>query len=199
MRWRGERGQTGGLEPAHDRHRSPNLIVNSRRGRESWLKPSVASKSMFPRGMYYVDSPPGSLHSISTRCPQLLKGRDLEGFLRLSQRRARRPGPAWKRQQDGVARRPSRNCSTHPPIARLPSLLAHATRTHDRPVAGGSWPGCSPVMGNSKLSSQTPEGRLFWHGDLSTDGPIFNTPLCRPDSAILSTAQVQPQPAAAQG
>lgn len=133
-----------------------------------------------PKSMYYVDSRQ-DLYIDLYPGPQLLKGRDLEGFLRYRNDELGDLGRMERQQM--VLREVFKKLVQPSTIARLPSLLAIADEDITTDLSPVELARLLSVMGNSKLSSQSLKGRLFWHGDLSYWMPDINTRYGGQDSA----------------
>jgi len=133
-----------------------------------------------PKSMYYVDSRQ-DLYIDLYPGPQLLKGRDLEGFLRY--RNDEQGDLGRMERQQMVLREAFKKLVQPSTIARLPSLLAIADEDITTDLSPVELARLLSVMGNSKLSSQRLNGRLFWHGDLSYWMPDINTRYAGQDSA----------------
>ncbi|WP_457767713.1 LCP family protein [Cyanobium sp. ULC084] len=125
-----------------------------------------------PKRMYYVDSRQ-DLYIDLLPGPQLLKGKDLEGFLRYRNDELGDLGRMERQQL--VLREVFRTLVQPGTISKLPSLLAIAGKdihTDLSPVELGA---LLTAMGTTKLSTSRLGGRLYWHGDLSYWMPDLNS------------------------
>jgi LCP family protein required for cell wall assembly len=125
-----------------------------------------------PKRMYYVDSRQ-DLYIDLLPGPQLLKGKDLEGFLRYRNDELGDLGRMERQQM--VLREVFRTLAQPAMVAKLPSLMAVAGKdihTDLSPVELGA---LLTAMGSTKLSTNRLGGRLYWHGDLSYWMPDLNS------------------------
>jgi len=125
-----------------------------------------------PKRMVYVDGRQG-LYIDLYPGPQLLKGKDLEGFLRYRNDELGDLGRMERQQL--VLREVFRTIAQPGTVAKLPSLLATAGKdihTDLSPVELGA---LLTAMGSTKLSTKRLGGRLYWHGDLSYWMPDLNS------------------------
>jgi polyisoprenyl-teichoic acid--peptidoglycan teichoic acid transferase len=125
-----------------------------------------------PKRMYYVDGRQ-DLYIDLLPGPQLLKGKDLEGFLRY---RNDELGDLGRMERQQLVLQEVFSTIAQPgTVTKLPSLLAIAGKdihTDLSPVELGA---LLTAMGTTKLSTKRLGGRLYWHGDLSYWMPDLNT------------------------
>ena len=125
-----------------------------------------------PKRMYYVDNSQG-LYIDLYPGKQLLKGENLEGFLRF--RHDELGDLGRMERQKLVLAEIFRKLANPASLAQLPQLLKIAgddVKTDLSPVELGQ---LVTAMAGTKLSTAQIPGRLFWHNDLSYWMPNSNT------------------------
>ena len=125
-----------------------------------------------PKRMYYVDSRQGLTIDLLPG-PQLLKGKDLEGFLRF--RHDELGDLGRMERQKLVLQEVFRTLAQPGTVARLPALMAIAGKNIHTDLSPVELGALLRAMGSTKLSTTRLGGRPFWHGDLSYWMPDLNT------------------------
>lgn len=124
-----------------------------------------------PKRMYYVDNAQG-LYIDLYPGKQLLKGEELEGFLRFRHDELGDLGRMERQKQ--VLAAVFNKLADPATLTRLPELLQVAgsdIKTDLNPIELGQ---LITAMANTKLSTSQLPGRLFWHNDLSYWMPDTN-------------------------
>jgi LCP family protein required for cell wall assembly len=124
-----------------------------------------------PKRMYYVDNAQGLYIDLYPGV-QLLKGEELEGFLRYRNDELGDLGRMERQKQ--VLAAVFTKLSDPTTLTRLPELLKVAgsdIQTDLNPIELGQ---LITAMANTKLSTSQLPGRLFWHNDLSYWMPESN-------------------------
>lgn len=125
-----------------------------------------------PKPMYYVDNAQG-LYIDLPAGPQVLRGKDLEGFLRFRHDELGDLG-RMERQRLVMAKVFSK-LAQPATLTRIPTLMQIAgsdVRTDLSPLEITQ---LATAMAHTKLSTQRLPGRLYWHNDLSYWMPDSNT------------------------
>ncbi|EAQ75715.1 MULTISPECIES: LCP family protein [unclassified Synechococcus] len=125
-----------------------------------------------PKRMYYTDSRQG-LYIDLYPGPQLLKGKDLEGFLRFRNDELGDIGRMERQQL--VIREVFRKLAQPSVVTRLPELLRIAGNDISTDLSPLELGNLISKLGNTRLSTDRLAGRLYWHDDLSYWMPDLNT------------------------
>jgi LCP family protein required for cell wall assembly len=125
-----------------------------------------------PNRMYYVDSRQNLTIDLYPG-PQLLKGKDLEGFLRF--RHDELGDLGRMERQKLVMREVFRTIAQPGTVAKLPSLMAIAGKNIHTDLSPVELGALLRAMGTTRLSTTRLGGRPFWHGDLNYWMPDLNT------------------------
>ncbi|WP_233134001.1 LCP family protein [Synechococcus sp. BO 8801] len=124
-----------------------------------------------PKRMYYVDNAQG-LYIDLYPGKQLLKGKDLEGFLRF--RHDERGDLGRMERQRQVMAEVFSKLAQPATIAKLPALLEIAGNDMVTDLSPIEMTQLMSALGKTKLSTQRVPGRLYWHNDLSYWMPDSN-------------------------
>jgi LCP family protein required for cell wall assembly len=124
-----------------------------------------------PKRMYYVDNAQG-LYIDLYPGKQLLKGKNLEGFLRF--RHDERGDLGRMERQRLVMAQAFRKLAQPSTIAKLPELLQLAGKDMVTDLSPIEMTQLMSALGHTKLSTQRVPGRLYWHNDLSYWMPDAN-------------------------
>jgi len=124
-----------------------------------------------PKRMYYVDNSQG-LYIDLYPGKQLLKGKNLEGFLRF--RHDERGDLGRMERQRLVMAQVFRKLAEPTTIAKLPALLEIAGNDMVTDLSPIEMTQLMSALGRTKLSTQRVPGRLYWHNDLSYWMPDSN-------------------------
>ncbi len=124
-----------------------------------------------PKRMYYVDNAQG-LYIDLYPGKQLLKGKDLEGFLRF--RHDERGDLGRMERQRQVMAQVFSKLAQPATIAKLPALLEIAGNDMVTDLSPIEMTQLMSALGKTKLSTQRVPGRLYWHNDLSYWMPDSN-------------------------
>ncbi|AFY29509.1 cell envelope-related function transcriptional attenuator common domain protein [Cyanobium gracile PCC 6307] len=124
-----------------------------------------------PKRMYYVDNAQG-LYIDLYPGRQLLKGKDLEGFLRF--RHDERGDLGRMERQRLVMAQVFSKLAQPATIAKLPALLEIAGNDIVTDLSPIEMTQLMSALGKTKLSTQRVPGRLYWHNDLSYWMPDSN-------------------------
>ncbi len=124
-----------------------------------------------PKRMYYVDNAQG-LYIDLYPGRQLLKGKDLEGFLRF--RHDERGDLGRMERQRQVMAQVFSKLAQPATIAKLPALLEIAGNDMVTDLSPIEMTQLMSALGKTKLSTQRVPGRLYWHNDLSYWMPDSN-------------------------
>ncbi len=124
-----------------------------------------------PKRMYYVDNAQG-LYIDLYPGKQLLKGNDLEGFLRFRHDPEGDLGRMDRQRQ--VMAQVFRKLAEPATIAKLPALLEIAGNDMVTDLSPIELTQLMSALGRTKLSTQRVPGRLYWHNDLSYWMPDSN-------------------------
>ncbi|KEF42427.1 MAG: transcriptional regulator [Cyanobium sp. CACIAM 14] len=124
-----------------------------------------------PKRMYYVDNTQG-LYIDLYPGKQLLKGKDLEGFLRF--RHDERGDLGRMERQRLVMAQVFRKLSDPATITKLPELLQIAGNDMITDLSPIEMTQLMGALGHTKLSTSRLPGRLYWHNDLSYWMPDSN-------------------------
>jgi LCP family protein required for cell wall assembly len=124
-----------------------------------------------PKRMYYVDNAQG-LYIDLYPGRQLLKGKELEGFLRF--RHDERGDLGRMERQRLVMAEVFRKLAQPATIAKLPALLEIAGNDMVTDLSPIEMTQLMSALGKTKLSTQRVPGRLYWHNDLSYWMPDSN-------------------------
>lgn len=124
-----------------------------------------------PKRMYYVDHSQG-LYIDLYPGRQLLKGRELEGFLRF--RHDERGDLGRMERQRLVMAQVFRKLAEPATIAKLPALLQIAGNDMITDLSPIEMTQLMGALGHTKLSTSRLPGRLYWHNDLSFWMPDSN-------------------------
>lgn len=124
-----------------------------------------------PKRMYYVDNAQG-LYIDLYPGKQLLKGNDLEGFLRF--RHDEQGDLGRMERQRLVMAQVFRKLAEPATIAKLPALLEIAGNDMVTDLSPIEMTQLMSALGRTKLSTQRVPGRLYWHNDLSYWMPDSN-------------------------
>lgn len=125
-----------------------------------------------PKAMYYVDNAQGLLIDLAPG-RQVLKGRDLEGFLRF--RHDEMGDLGRMERQRLVLAEVFRKLVQPSTLAQLPILLKIAGEDIRTDLSPIEMTQLLTAMTRSKLSTQRLPGRLYWQDDLSYWMPDSNT------------------------
>ena len=125
-----------------------------------------------PKAMYYVDNAQGLLIDLAPG-RQVLKGRDLEGFLRF--RHDEMGDLGRMERQRLVLAEVFRKLVQPSTLAQLPVLLKIAGEDIRTDLSPIEMTQLLTAMTRSKLSTQRLPGRLYWQDDLSYWMPDSNT------------------------
>jgi len=124
-----------------------------------------------PKRMYYVDNAQG-LYIDLYPGKQLLKGNDLEGFLRF---RHDEQGDLGRMERQRLVMAQVFSKLAQPAtIAKLPALLEIAGNDMVTDLSPIEMTQLMSALGKTKLSTQGLPGRLYWHNDLSYWMPDSN-------------------------
>jgi LCP family protein required for cell wall assembly len=121
--------------------------------------------------MYYVDNAQG-LYIDLYPGKQLLKGKELEGFLRF--RHDERGDLGRMERQRQVMAQVFSKLAQPATIAKLPALLEIAGNDMVTDLSPIEMTQLMSALGKTKLSTQRVPGRLYWHNDLSYWMPDSN-------------------------
>lgn len=124
-----------------------------------------------PKRMYYVDNAQG-LYIDLYPGKQLLKGKELEGFLRF--RHDERGDLGRMERQRQVMAQVFSKLAEPATIAKLPALLEIAGNDMVTDLSPIEMTQLMSALGKTKLSTQRVPGRLYWHNDLSYWMPDSN-------------------------
>ena len=124
-----------------------------------------------PKRMYYVDNAQG-LYIDLYPGQQLLKGSELEGFLRF--RNDEQGDLGRMERQRLVMAQVFRKLADPATIAKLPALLEIAGNDMVTDLTPIEMTQLMSALGRTKLSTQRVSGRLYWHHDLSYLMPDSN-------------------------
>jgi LCP family protein required for cell wall assembly len=124
-----------------------------------------------PKRMYYVDNAQG-LYIDLYPGRQLLKGKELEGFLRF--RHDEQGDLGRMERQRLVMAKVFSKLADPATIARLPALLEIAGNDMVTDLSPIEMTQLMSALGRTKLSTQRVPGRLYWHNDLSYWMPNSN-------------------------
>ncbi|MBM5823183.1 MAG: LytR family transcriptional regulator [Cyanobacteria bacterium K_Offshore_surface_m2_011] len=124
-----------------------------------------------PKRMYYVDNAQG-LYIDLYPGKQLLKGKELEGFLRF--RHDERGDLGRMERQRQVMAQVFSKLAQPATIAKLPALLEIAGNDMVTDLSPIEMTQLMSALGKTKLSTQRVPGRLYWHNDLSYWMPDSN-------------------------
>ncbi|WP_259725421.1 LCP family protein [Synechococcus sp. CS-1332] len=124
-----------------------------------------------PKRMYYVDNAQG-LYIDLYPGKQLLKGNNLEGFLRF--RHDEQGDLGRMERQRLVMAQVFRKLAEPATIAKLPALLEIAGNDMVTDLSPIEMTQLMSALGRTKLSTQRVPGRLYWHNDLSYWMPDSN-------------------------
>ena len=124
-----------------------------------------------PKRMYYVDNAQG-LYIDLYPGQQLLKGSELEGFLRF--RNDEQGDLGRMERQRLVMAQVFRKLADPATIAKLPALLEIAGNDMVTDLTPIEMTQLMSALGRTKLSTQRVSGRLYWHHDLSYWMPDSN-------------------------
>ncbi len=124
-----------------------------------------------PKRMYYVDNAQGLYINLYPG-RQLLKGEDLEGFLRF--RHDERGDLGRMERQRLVMAEVFRKLAQPATITKLPALLEIAGNDMVTDLSPIEMTQLMSALGKTKLSTQRVPGRLYWHNDLSYWMPDSN-------------------------
>lgn len=124
-----------------------------------------------PKRMYYVDNAQG-LYIDLYPGRQLLKGKELEGFLRF--RHDERGDLGRMERQRLVMAQVFSKLAQPATIAKLPALLEIAGNDMVTDLSPIEMTQLMSALGKTKLSTQRVPGRLYWHNDLSYWMPDSN-------------------------
>jgi LCP family protein required for cell wall assembly len=125
-----------------------------------------------PKRMYYVDSRQGLLIDLYPG-RQLLKGRELEGFLRF--RHDELGDIGRMERQKLVLRAVFAKLAQPGMVTRIPELLAIAGSDIRTDLSPGELGALLTTMGTSRLSTDRLAGRPYWFEDSSYWMPDLNT------------------------
>jgi LCP family protein required for cell wall assembly len=125
-----------------------------------------------PKRMYYTDSRQ-DLYIDLYPGMQLLKGKDLEGFLRFRNDELGDIGRMERQQL--VIREVFRKLAQPSTVTRLPELLRIAGNDISTDLSPLELGNLISKLGNTRLSTNRLAGRLYWHDDLSYWMPDLNT------------------------
>ena len=124
-----------------------------------------------PKRMYYVDNAQG-LYIDLYPGRQLLKGKELEGFLRF---RNDEQGDLGRMERQRLVMAQVFSKLAQPAtIAKLPALLEIAGTDMVTDLSPIEMTQLMSALGKTKLSTQRVPGRLYWHNDLSYWMPDSN-------------------------
>jgi len=124
-----------------------------------------------PKRMYYVDNAQG-LYIDLYPGRQLLKGKELEGFLRF---RHDEQGDLGRMERQRLVMAQVFSKLAQPAtIAKLPALLEIAGNDMVTDLSPIEMTQLMSALGKTKLSTQRVPGRLYWHNDLSYWMPDSN-------------------------
>jgi LCP family protein required for cell wall assembly len=124
-----------------------------------------------PRRMYYVDNSQGLTIDLNPG-PQLLKGRDLEGFLRF--RHDEQGDLGRMERQRLVINQVFSKLAQPATLAQLPALLKIAGEDIHTDLSPLALTQLLGAMGHTKLSTERLKGREYWENDLSYWMPTTN-------------------------
>jgi LCP family protein required for cell wall assembly len=124
-----------------------------------------------PKRMYYVDNAQG-LYIDLYPGKQLLKGRDLEGFLRF--RHDEQGDLGRMERQKLVMAQVFRKLADPATIARVPALLEIAGKDMVTDLSPIEMTQLMAALGKTSLSTRRVPGRLYWYNDLSYWMPDSN-------------------------
>jgi LCP family protein required for cell wall assembly len=125
-----------------------------------------------PKRMYYTDGRQGLYIDLYPGV-QLLKGKDLEGFLRFRNDELGDIGRLER--QKLVFREVFRKLGQPSMVTRLPELLKIAGNDISTDLSPLELGQLISKLGNTRLSTERLAGRLYWHDDLSYWMPDLNT------------------------
>ncbi|QPN57854.1 LCP family protein [Synechococcus sp. CBW1107] len=125
-----------------------------------------------PKRMYYTDSRQGLYIDLYPGI-QLLKGKDLEGFLRF--RNDELGDIGRMERQKLVFREVFRKLAQPSTVTRLPELLRIAGNDISTDLSPLELGNLISKLGGTNLSTDRLAGRLYWHDDLSYWMPDLNT------------------------
>lgn len=125
-----------------------------------------------PKRMYYTDSRQGLYIDLYPGM-QLLKGKDLEGFLRF--RNDELGDIGRMERQKLVFREVFRKLAQPSTVTRLPELLRIAGNDISTDLSPLELGNLISKLGGTNLSTDRLAGRLYWHDDLSYWMPDLNT------------------------
>ncbi|WP_094554923.1 LCP family protein [Synechococcus sp. 1G10] len=125
-----------------------------------------------PKRMYYTDTRQGLYIDLYPGV-QLLKGKDLEGFLRFRNDELGDIGRMERQQL--VIREVFRKLAQPSSVTRLPELLRIAGNDLSTDLSPLELGNLISKLGSTRLSTTRLAGRLYWHDDLSYWMPDLNT------------------------